>query len=352
MVLTFVISLIITVVVGMAVRALLLFYINNIAVDYYGISYDIYHFISEYQFIIYFIVPIIVLFLLSGWIVKPAFREVATIVKDNILFEESDKVLELPAHLKEVQDAINEVNREIQLWKYAARDAEQRKDDLIVYLAHDIRTPLASVLGYLILLDENAELSDEQRLRFIRIALQKTNRIQALVEELFEITRFNISQIELMKQDVNINIVVQQLLEELDQSFKAKNITVEIKSDAKYVVFADAEKIARALENILINAARYTPVDGKITITYYEEGVMNCVSISNTGIEISKGELSRIFDKFYRGDEARQSTTGGSGLGLAIAKNIIDAHHGIISAESNKDHTSFKVKLPKKSADV
>ncbi|MDF9824806.1 two-component system sensor histidine kinase VanS [Breznakia sp. PF5-3] len=340
-------SLIVCAIVGIFIRE----YLDNVIrteIDAPKIYYDIFYFLSTYQLQVYILVFLAAFLIFSGWIIQPSLQEIAGIVKDNIQLDDKQEEIHLPSYLSDLEKELTQVNKEIQLWKYAAKDAEQRKDDLIVYLAHDIRTPLASVLGYLILLDENNELSDEQRQRFIKIALQKSEKIQTLVEELFEITRFNISQLELVKQDVNLYMLIQQMIEEYQANFEAKNIKVDIQAKKSTHVFADDEKLARAIENVLMNAIRYTPFDGEINVLIEEDEEKAMVRIENTGVEISESELERIFDKFYRGDEARQTKTGGSGLGLAIAKNIVESHGGKIIAKSQNQITSFILELPKK----
>jgi len=236
-----------------------------------------------------------------------------------------------------------DINEELKRSQNVAKEAEQRKDDLVVYLAHDIRTPLTSVLGYLELLHENKDLPEVQREKYTDTALRKAKRMQSLVEELFEITRYSITQLELEKTEVNLSMMLTQLVEEVRPVFEQRNIETEVSLDEIPLSFIDSEKMARSLENVLYNAAFYTPPGGKITVSLDKTDEKTRIRFSNTGSEIPPEKLARIFEKFYRGEEARQSETGGSGLGLAIAKNIIQAHGGAITAESKDKITTFTI---------
>jgi len=236
-----------------------------------------------------------------------------------------------------------DINEELKRSQYAAKEAEQRKDDLVVCLAHDIRTPLTSVLGYLELLMENQDFTEAQRKKYTDSALRKAKRMQSLVEELFEITRYSITQIEPEKTEVKLSMMLTQLIEEIRPVFEQRGIKTEVSLEEVPPAFIDPEKIARSLDNVLHNAAFYTPPGGEITVTLDRSDAHARIRVSNTGSEIPPEKLARLFDKFYRGEEARQSETGGSGLGLAIAKNIIEAHGGSITAENKYKITTFTI---------
>ncbi|MCL1807406.1 MAG: HAMP domain-containing histidine kinase [Oscillospiraceae bacterium] len=238
-----------------------------------------------------------------------------------------------------------DMNEELKRSQYAAKEAEQRKDDLVVCLAHDIRTPLTSVLGYLELLTEQEDLPEAQRRKYTDSALRKAKRMGSLVEELFEITRYSVTQIELEKTEVNLSMMLAQLLEEMRPVFEQRGIKTEVSLEETLPAFIDPEKMARSLDNILHNAAFYTPPGGRVTVTLDKAEHFARIMVSNTGTEIPPEKLARFFEKFYRGEEARQSETGGSGLGLAIAKNIIEAHGGSITAENKDKTTTFTVLL-------
>lgn len=308
---------------------------------------NLYYFFAEYQIVIYFFAVTIAIILFSSWILAPSVNEITKIIKDYIDIEKDIKKVELPKGMVSLQEALIQINKDILLWKQAAKEAERKKDELVVYLAHDIRTPLASILGYLSLLEDRADLTPEQQQKFIKIVTTKAESIQSLVEELFEITRYNISQIELLKENVDIIILLQQLVEELALETASRNIRIQLEYQGGFKAFADAQKLGRVIENILINAIRYSPNGEVINISITEESKMIKITFTNKGVEMNNEELERLFKKFYRGDQSRQTSTGGSGLGLAIAKNIIEAHKGKIYAQAGERSISFILELPK-----
>ena len=310
-----------------------------------GFWRQLFYLLSQFQIPIGILVMCLGIALCSGWIMQPVFNNFAAVVASSFqLGDEPASEVRLPKGLNVLQTQINDINKELRLWKYAVREAEQRKDDLVVCLAHDIRTPLTSVLGYLELVTEHPELPEKNRLNYTEIALRKARRMQTLVEELFEITRFNISRIELDKRNVNASVFINQLAEEAAPLFAERGIEMTVENAGVETMFIDADKIARCIENILNNAAHYTPPGERVAIRVEpvaEEQA--CIMVSNTGHEISQERLDRFFEKFYRGDDARQSESGGAGLGLAIAQNLIHAHGGSISASNRDKKTTFTI---------
>lgn len=311
--------------------------------------FKLFYFISTNRHIIVALCCIVAFLLASGWILQPLFVEYSAHVRDNIRLAQTDdeSPVALPSHLKPLEDALNQVNTQIRLSKYAAKEAEQRKDDLVVYLAHDIRTPLTSVLGYLELLSDAPDLPEPQRRKYTDAALRKAGRMQVLVEELFEVTRYSITQIELERTAVNLGVMLRQLAEELRPLMEQRSVELEFaQGDQAAGMLLDADKIARAFDNILHNAVYYTPPGGRVNVALRRvDGGGVIVTVSNTGTDIPQEKLNRFFEKFYRGEEARRSTGAGSGLGLAIAKSIIEAHGGTISAENRDQITTFTVSL-------
>lgn len=226
----------------------------------------------------------------------------------------------------------------------AAREAEQRKNDLVVYLAHDLKTPLTSVLGYLQLLRDEPGLSEEQRSKYTGIALDKARRLEELVGEFFDITTMDLT---LQKHDpVQISFLLEQLADEFYPLFAAKELRCEPDIEPHLVVEGDGDKLARVFDNVLRNAVNYSAPGGPVGLMARREGERAVVTVSNLGLEIPEKELANIFEKFYRLDAARSTSTGGAGLGLAIAKEIVELHGGTIRAESNGARTAFVISLP------
>ncbi|EJQ57547.1 sensor histidine kinase [Bacillus mycoides] len=225
--------------------------------------------------------------------------------------------------------------------------AESSKDQLIVNLAHDLRTPLTSVLGYLDLILKDENLTKEQIKHFSTIAFTKSERLEILIDELFEITRMNYGMLQIEKRPIDISELLIQLDEELYPLLEKKGLEARLNMDSHLPINGDGKLLARVFENLLTNAIRYG-YDGKfVDVNGYIDHEEVVVQIINYGDSIPEEDLPYLFDMFYTGDKARSEQQGGTGLGLFIAKNIIEQHDGTISAESNVIRTIFEVRLPK-----
>jgi two-component system sensor histidine kinase VanS len=222
----------------------------------------------------------------------------------------------------------------------------QKKNDLITYLAHDLRTPLTSVIGYLSLLNDAPDMPENKRADYTKICLDKAFRLESLINEFFDITRYNLQEIELSKEEVNLSYLLTQLTEEFYPILQQKQLSVRLNDPGEVMISADPEKLARVFNNILKNAAAYSSPGTEIMIDMEQHNDAAEITITNHGKTIPKEKLARIFDKFYRLDDARSSYNGGAGLGLAIAKKIVTLHNGKISVRSENGLTAFSVILP------
>ncbi len=262
------------------------------------------------------------------------------------LVEESVDGIILSPELDFMEKKLNQIKSNLEKQKKAALDAEQRKNDLVVYLAHDIKTPLTSVIGYLSLLDEAPDMPPEQKAKYVGITLEKAYRLEQLINEFFEITRFNLQTIVLNKEKINLLFMLQQIADEFYPMLAPQEKQVSVNVPDGLTLWADADKLARVFNNILKNAIAYSHENSAIDITAVIQGENTVITFTNQGNPIPPQKLDTIFEKFYRLDSSRSSNTGGAGLGLAIAKEIITAHGGIITAESNPEKTVFSVILP------
>ena len=228
----------------------------------------------------------------------------------------------------------------------AAKDAEQRKNDLIVYLAHDLKTPLTSVIGYLTLLRDESQISEELREKYLSISLNKAERLEDLINEFFEITRFNLSNITLQYSSVNLTRLLEQLAFEFKPMLLDKSLNCKLSVLPNVMVKCDVNKMQRVLDNLLRNAVFYSFEATDIEISVVQNDIETVIKFVNYGDTISKEKLERIFEQFYRLDTSRNSHNGGAGLGLAIAKEIVELHHGTITAKSEDEIIEFDVTLP------
>lgn len=226
------------------------------------------------------------------------------------------------------------------------REAERTKNELITNVAHDLRTPLTSIIGYLELLSGQVELSPQMQKKYIDIAYAKSKRLEKLIEDLFGFTKMNYGKMSMNVSKVDVVKLLSQLLEEFYPSFVDKNLSYELQSNVPVkIITADGNLLARLFDNLINNAIKYG-ADGKrvlVKVTASEQVVT--ISVTNYGYVIPEEELPFIFNKFYRVEQSRSTNTGGTGLGLAIVKNIVDMHGGTIQVTSDLNGTVFTVKL-------
>jgi two-component system, OmpR family, sensor histidine kinase VanS len=263
----------------------------------------------------------------------------------DILIQKEDKQIELSPEMEFLEQKLNTLKLTLEKREQEAKLAEQRKNDFVMYLAHDIKTPLTSIIGYLSLLDEASDMPAEQQEKYIRITLDKAIHLERLIDEFFEITRYNLQTIKLEKKHIDLYYMLVQITDEFYPQLAVNGKQVVIHAPDDLTVYADPDKLARVFNNILKNAVAYSEDNSVIDITAGHYGDMVSIEFKNAG-SIPKSKLDAIFDKFYRIDDARSSGKGGAGLGLAIAKEIVTLHGGRLYADSDQTHTSFTVELP------
>lgn len=253
--------------------------------------------------------------------------------------------IELPPALAEAEARLNLARQKALTNAAAAREAEQRKNDLIMYLAHDLKTPLTSVIGYLTLLQDEPQISTELRARYTGIALHKAQRLEDLINEFFEITRFNLSHLELDTQPVDLKRLLEQVVSEFEPVFREKRLHCTLDLPAELRCEGDPDKLARVFDNLLRNAEHYSFPDTCVEIQARQEDAIT-LQFTNAGRTIPPEKLDRLFEQFFRLDSSRGTSSGGAGLGLAIARQIVQAHGGTIQADSADNTITFTVTLP------
>jgi two-component system sensor histidine kinase VanS len=269
-----------------------------------------------------------------------------TIQATSQLIEEPTKRIVLSNQLIEVQEEMNQLREKNLQDQRAAKEAEQRKNDLIVYLAHDLRTPLTSVIGYLTLLKEEPQLSNEMRARYTEIALNKAQRLELLISEFFEITRFNLTTIVLQTETTDLSLMLEQLTFEFLPLLEAKNLSWQLNLQKNVLATVDTEKIARVFDNLIRNAINYSYPDSSLYLELIEKEHI-LIRLTNHGKTIPEERIGQIFEPFYRMDSSRATATGGTGLGLPIAKEIVQASGGKIWADSKDETIVFSLQLPR-----
>lgn len=262
------------------------------------------------------------------------------------LYKNQEKLIKLPYELKYAENQLNQTRITMERNERITKEAEQRKNDLIVYLAHDLKTPLTSVIGYLTLLKDEPQISDKLREKYLQIALTKSEHLEDLINEFFEITRFNLSNLTLELSTVNLTRMLEQITYEFQPLLAEKHLTFRLQMPKDYMMKCDVGKMQRVFDNLFRNAVNYSFQGGEIVINVAEEGNQIHIVCENQGNTIPEEKLSRIFEQFYRLDTARGTETGGAGLGLAIAKEIVELHHGKIHAYSKEEKIKFEIILP------
>lgn len=317
----------------------------------FGLEWDhavgVYHFYVRNNIDTVMIVTIIIFFVTLfrfslSWFTK-YFDEI--VVGVDQLAEETQYKITMSRELNFMEEKLNQVKDKLERRAREAQEAEQRKNDLVVYLAHDIRTPLTSVIGYLSLLDETPDMPAEQKAKYVHITLDKAYRLENLINEFFEITRYNLQTVPLKKESIDLYYMLIQLADEVYPQLSANGKQVAIHAAEDMTIYGDSDKLARVFNNILKNAIVYSDEGSIISIIAEIRDNKAIIRFENAGT-IPHEKLGSIFEKFYRLDDARSTATGGAGLGLAIAKDIVTLHGGTIEAKSDNSQTTFTITLP------
>ncbi len=264
----------------------------------------------------------------------------------NAFVKEDKEISAFPKSFSEVELKLSDIRLRVVESRRKAIEAEKNKDDLVMYLAHDLKTPLTSVIGYLTLLNESPELTTEQRSKFVNISLDKAYRLEQLINEFFEISRFSINTVTLERNRIDLNMMLEQMADEFYPMLSEKKLTVQFDIPEHIIMLADSDKLARVFDNLFKNAVSYSYEDTLIKIGARIRRNRIIIKFRNRCDEIPEDKLNRLFEKFYRMDSSRNSYSGGSGLGLAIAKEITELHGGSVSAKSTPEYTDFTVVLP------
>lgn len=319
-------------------------YYTEEALDWFAIKSDLMMIL-----IVITILFLSVILIVISVVKKRTERQVANDIGDKIhqyIHQEAGAASVFPGKYANISAEMTEIRSDITRKEQILKDEAARKNDLITYLAHDLKTPLTSVIGYLSLLEEVPEMPAQQRAKYLHISLEKALRLETLINEFFEITRYNLQQIYLEKETIDLTYMLIQMTDEFYPVLKKHGNTIEVKAAEDLTVYADSIKLARVFNNLLKNAIAYSYPGSPITVEASSSPHEVSISFHNRGKTIPAQKLDSIFEKFFRLDDARTSNTGGAGLGLAIAKDIVALHGGTITAASENERTTFTVRLP------
>ena len=262
----------------------------------------------------------------------------------DAMLQDTTGEISLSPELISIERKMNIVKHTLDRQKSDMLIAEQKKNDLVMYLAHDLKTPLASSISYLNLLRDEKQISEELREKYLSISLAKAERLEDLINEFLEIAKYNLSTITLQYCEINLTRLLEQLVYEFQPIFEKKGLICRLVAEDDMILNCDADKMQRVFDNLLRNAVVYSYDGTEIIIQAKgdQEGLI--LNVSNYGETIPGEKLERIFEQFYRLDTGRGTT--GAGLGLAIAKQIVTLHKGTITAASENGLTTFTVTLP------
>lgn len=295
-------------------------------------------------FLIWMIVGMSVIFWLNTRRLIRYIDEI-TMGVEEIVQDNSQPVAMEDGELLVVEEQLNLIRENYRRSAAEAKDAIQRKNDLIMYLAHDLKTPLTSVIGYLSLLQEEEDISPKMRNRYLGIARQKAERLEDLINEFFEITRFNLSEIVLEYSEVNVTTMLEQIAYEFRPLLAEKQLTYRLDLEKEVHLVCDVDKMSRVFDNLMRNAISYSYEGGEILISMKCEGELVEIVFSNPGKTIPEEKRKRIFEQFFRMESARGTKTGGAGLGLAIAREIVRSHGGELTCESENEEIHFRLTI-------
>lgn len=218
-------------------------------------------------FIILFVVWLIITIINLYYLLKKVFSYINAIVEstDKLLYKNTEYIT-LPNELSDIENKLNRLKMESEKNEQLAKENEQKKDELIVYLAHDIKTPLTSMIGYLSLLDEIDDMPKKQQKKYIEVALDKSYRLEELINELFDIARFNSEEIILEKEELSLNLMIEQIIDDFYPILNELNKNIKLNTEEDMKIFADPDKLSRVFGNLVKNAINYSQEESDIII--------------------------------------------------------------------------------------
>lgn len=319
---------------------------DKIAEQIYSTDAFLYYTAVEQKPAIISIICMFIMVIVSFFVIKKTMNSLTIITTAiNQIIKEPDNQVKLPTSLAIIENKLNNIRIDVIKSRDEAKEAENKKNDLIMYMAHDLKTPLTSVIGYLSLLNEEKNISKEMKEKYTKIALNKAQRVEELTNQFFEITRYNLHDMPINKNKIDISFLIEQLIDECYPMLQEKSLECKVIKPEHIYYEGDGDKLARAFENLIKNAINYSYENTQIEIELSQVEEKTNIIFRNRGEKIPEYKLEKIFDKFYRADESRTSSTGGIGLGLAITKEIIELHGGKIYVKNDDEFIEFYIEL-------
>ena len=312
------------------------------------LNYDLYTWIVYNRNIVIIIYIAIVLSIIIYRFISKYVDAMQEVYKSlDTILQEDNQTIKLPSEVSMFSNKLNEIKSDYIFAKQSEKEAEEKKNDLIMYMAHDLKNPLTSIIGYLTLMHDEKNISKKTQDKYIKIALDKALRVEELTNQFFDITRYNLHSMPINKTEINISFLLKQLVDKYYPVYKKKQLKCELTVPDKVMYNGDGDKLARAFDNLLKNAINYSIKNTTIYISLTIKNNKIIIQFKNKSEKIPEYKLDKMFDKFYRGDDSRSSITGGAGLGLAITKEIIELHGGTINVKNDDGFIEFNIELKK-----
>ena len=346
-------NLVIAIIISIIIYFVLaLFFEDTLSQLVARVNYDLYAWIVENRNIVEYMYIAIVLGIIIFRFISKYINRINQVYNSlDLILKEDNETIKLPSEVNEFAEKINEIKYKYISSKNSQREAEQKKNDLIMYMAHDLKTPLTSIIGYLTLLLDEKDISKQSQEKYIKIALDKSLRVEELTNQFFDITRYNLHDMPINKKEINISYLLEQLIDECYPMLEENHLKCNLEAPKIAIYDGDGDKLARAFDNLLKNAINYSYKNTTINIELQQDSNNIIINFRNQGDKIPEYKLDKIFEKFYRGDDSRKSTTGGSGLGLAITKEIVELHNGNIRVKNDNEFIEFEILLPLETKD-
>ncbi len=339
--------------ISLLFMAISFFIFDNLLNDYiakclYDFDVVLWYKIMDYKWQIILIFYTIVVTVTSFFVLKKenSYMDKLFASIESIVDNPAEKII-LPSDLELLELELNKIRMSLVQSKEKAKEEENKKNDLILYMAHDLKTPLTSVIGYLNILKEEKNVSKSVHEKYISIALDKALRVEDLTNQFFDITRYNLHEMELNKDHIDLVMLLNQLIEESYPMSMKKGLKIKLNANKKLVFYGDGDLLARAFGNLIKNAINYSLEKTTIEIVVKETEEVVEMQFKNATKAIPSYKLDKLFEKFYRTDDSRNSSSGGAGLGLPITKEIIELHDGEITVRSENKFILFDIILKK-----
>ena len=250
------------------------------------------------------------------------------------------------ARLAGLVRAVDSSRHQLESQNEQLRAADRLKDEFVAVISHDLRTPLASIIGYLELALDSDAVPEPER-GYLKVVDRNSARLLRLVNDLLFVARFEAGEMDLTFVELELGAIVRQAVEESLPRAAAKAITLTGETDGALMVSADRGRMFQLLDNLLGNAIKFTPEGGRVEVRLHGDGDVVRLEVSDSGIGVAENDQLHLFERFFRASNTRGGTVPGTGLGLYIARAIVEAHGGTIGVDSRPGKgTCFRVDLP------